>query len=57
MFIYISAEIVVGNSIELAAKSYISFNQDRKEMDCGIRSIADTQPYAKCTQKLNGSLI
>lgn len=57
MFIYISAEIVVGNSTELAAKSYISFNQDGEEIDCGIRSIADPQDYAKCAQKVNGALI
>lgn len=57
MFIYISAAIVVGNSTELAAKSYVSFNQYGKEIDCGIRSIADLQDYAKCTRKVNGSLI
>lgn len=57
MFIYISAEIVVGNSTELAAKSYISFNHDGKEIDCGIRYIASPQDYAKCTQKVSGSLI
>lgn len=43
MLIYISAEIMVGNSTELAAKASISFNQDGKEIACGIRSIADPQ--------------
>lgn len=57
MFIYISAEIVVGNSTELAAKLSISFNQDGKEIACGIRSIADSQNYAKYMLKVNGHLI
>ncbi|KAJ7398507.1 hypothetical protein BTVI_124707 [Pitangus sulphuratus] len=50
-------KIVVGNSTELAAKSYISFNQDGKEIDCGIRSIAYPQNYAKYMLKVNGFLI
>lgn len=57
MFIYISAEIVVGNSTELAAKPSISFNQDGKEIASGIRSIADPQNCAKYMLKANGRLI
>lgn len=53
MFICISTEIMIGNSTELAAKSYISFNQDGKEIDCGIRYIVSSQDYAKCMQKVN----
>lgn len=57
MFIYISAEIMVGKSTELAAKPSISFNQDGKEIACGTRSIADAQNYAKYMLEVNGRLI
>lgn len=54
MFIYIYADIVAGNSAELAAKTHISFNQGGKKIDHGIRNVADPQDYAKCVQKANG---
>lgn len=52
MFICISTEIMIGNSTELAAKSYISFSQDGKEIDYGISYIASPRNYAKCMQKV-----